>query len=167
LNSPVMAKKNNISFTPEDRKIAGLFIRDSVTNNIISSVLKRVSKFNFLSNRKIKNLARHFIDLLKIKVSGLDQKVTYLSGGNQQKILVSISLASEPEILIAIDPTRGIDVGSKKDIHEILKTTTKKGVGVILISSELDEVINMSASRRYSTTHPCSHQNSCQCCHSS
>ncbi|GAI35038.1 unnamed protein product, partial [marine sediment metagenome] len=122
----------------------GLFIRDSVTNNIISSVLKRVSKFNFLSNRKIKNLARHFIDLLKIKVSGLDQKVTYLSGGNQQKILVSISLASEPEILIAIDPTRGIDVGSKKDIHEILKTTTKKGVGVILISSELDEVINMS-----------------------
>jgi ABC-type sugar transport system ATPase subunit len=86
----------------------------------------------------------HFIDLLKINVSSLNQNVTYLSGGNQQKILVSKCLASEPEILIAVDPTRGIDVGSKVDIHEILREQAKKGVGVILVSSELDEVINMS-----------------------
>jgi len=144
LTSPVIASKNNISLIPEDRKIAGLFLGDSVTNNIISSVLKRVSRLNFLSNRKIMNFVRYFIDLLKIKVSRFDQKVTYLSGGNQQKILVSKCLASEPEILIAIDPTRGIDVGSKEDIHEILRTATKKGVGVILTSSDFDEVINMS-----------------------
>ena len=144
LNSPVIAKKKNMSFIPEDRKVAGLFLLDSVRNNIISSVLKRVSRLNFLSNGKIVKMVIHFIDLLRVKVSNIDQNVTYLSGGNQQKILVSKCLASEPEVLIAVDPTRGIDVGSKVDIHEILREQARKGVGVILVSSELDEVINMS-----------------------
>jgi len=144
LNSPVIARKKNISFIPEDRKAAGLFLNDTVRNNIISGVLKRISKLNFLSNSKIIKMVIHFIDLLRINVSSLNQNVTYLSGGNQQKILVSKCLASEPEILIAVDPTRGIDVGSKVDIHEILREQAKKGVGVILVSSELDEVINMS-----------------------
>ena len=144
LDSPVIAIKKNMSFIPEDRKVAGLFLMDSARNNIISSVLKRVSRLNFLSNGKIVKMVIHFIDLLRVKVSNIDQNVTYLSGGNQQKILVSKCLACEPEVVIAVDPTRGIDVGSKVDIHEILREQTRKGVGVILVSSELDEVINMS-----------------------
>ena len=144
LDSPVIAIKKNMSFIPEDRKVAGLFLMDSARNNIISSVLKRVSILNFLSNGKIVKMVIHFIDLLRVKVSNIDQNVTYLSGGNQQKILVSKCLACEPEVVIAVDPTRGIDVGSKVDIHEILREQTRKGVGVILVSSELDEVINMS-----------------------
>ena len=144
LNSPVLARKNNIGFIPENRKIAGLFLRDSVKHNIISGVLRNVANFNFLNTAKIMEMVIHFIDLLRIKVSGYDQSVTYLSGGNQQKILVSKCLAAEPDILIAVDPTRGIDVGSKVDIHEILREQAGRGVGIILVSSELDEVINMS-----------------------
>ena len=144
LKSPVSARRNNISFIPEDRKSAGLFLRDTVSHNIVSGVLKKVARFKFLSKKKINDLVKHFIGLLKIKVSGPDQSVRYLSGGNQQKILVSKCLASEPDILIAVDPTPGIDVGSKRDIHGILREQAKKGVGVILVSSELEEVINMS-----------------------
>gem|GEM_PF-6598156 len=70
--------------------------------------------------------------------------MVFLSGGNQQKIMVSKCLAAAPEILLAIDPTRGIDIGSKEDIHGILRKFTEKGAGVIIVSSELDEVINMS-----------------------
>jgi ABC-type sugar transport system ATPase subunit len=81
---------------------------------------------------------------LNIKLTGLDQKVTYLSGGNQQKVLVAKCLAPEPTILIAIDPTRGIDVGSKAEIHRILNEISEKGVGILLVSSELDEIIAMS-----------------------
>ncbi|MGM0365560.1 MAG: sugar ABC transporter ATP-binding protein [Actinomycetota bacterium] len=144
LNNPVEAKKNHISFISEDRKGSGLFLRDNVSNNIIASVLKKVSKFNFLSNTKIVKETKRFIDLLKIKISSVRQKVTFLSGGNQQKVMVAKCLAHDPKIIIAIDPTKGIDVGSKKDIHEILRKVTRKGAGVLLISSELDEVINMS-----------------------
>lgn len=144
INSPVIAKKNKISFLSEDRKVSGLFLRDNVSNNVIASVLKKVSKFNFLSNRKIVKETISFVELLKIKIASISQKVTFLSGGNQQKIMVSKSLASDPEILIAIDPTRGIDIGSKEDIHEILRKVTEKGAGVLLLSSGLDEVIQMS-----------------------
>ncbi|HUV84493.1 MAG TPA: ABC transporter ATP-binding protein, partial [Methanosarcinales archaeon] len=98
----------------------------------------------FLSNRKIVKETISFVELLKIKIASISQKVTFLSGGNQQKIMVSKSLASDPEILIAIDPTRGIDIGSKEDIHEILRKVTEKGAGVLLLSSGLDEVIHMS-----------------------
>jgi len=144
ITSPVIAKMNNISFIPENRKASGLFLRDNISNNIITSILDRVSRLRFLDNKKILNITRNFVDLLKIKISNINQKVTYLSGGNQQKIMISKYLATDPKILIAVDPTRGIDIGSKKDIHEILRDATKKGLGVLLVSSELDEVINMS-----------------------
>jgi ribose transport system ATP-binding protein len=144
LSSPVIAKQNNISFISEDRKVSGLFLRDNVSNNVIASILKKVSKFNFLDNSKIIKETRKFIELLKIKISNIRQTVNFLSGGNQQKIMVSKCLAPNPEIIIAVDPTKGIDVGSKKDIHEILKKVTAEGTGVLFVSSELDEVINMS-----------------------
>jgi len=144
LNSPVIARQKKISFIPEDRKVSGLFLKDTIKQNIISEILKKVSRFTFLSNRKVMKVVKQFIDLLKIKVASYEQNVTFLSGGNQQKTLVSKCLASEPEIIIAVDPTRGIDVGSKVDIHEILREQVKKGIGIILVSSELDEVINMS-----------------------
>ncbi|MBN1299389.1 MAG: sugar ABC transporter ATP-binding protein [Actinobacteria bacterium] len=142
--SPVVARRKKISFISEDRKVSGLFLRDSVSNNMISEILKAVSVANFLSNFKVSVIAKKFIDLLKIKIAKTTQNVMFLSGGNQQKIMVSKCLASKPEMIIAVDPTRGIDIGSKADIHEILKEQAKKGVGIILISSELDEVIHMS-----------------------
>jgi len=144
ISSPAAAKQFKISFLPEDRKAKGLFLRDNVSNNIIVSILKEVSTVNFLSNLKIIKAVKNFTELLKIKITGIGQRVVFLSGGNQQKIMVSKCLAAAPEILLAIDPTRGIDIGSKEDIHGILRKFTEKGAGVIIVSSELDEVINMS-----------------------
>lgn len=142
--SPIIAKNNKIAFIPEDRKAYGLYLNDNVTYNIISTILNRVSRLTFLSNKKIIGITTYFIKLLNIKISNIYQRVKYLSGGNQQKILISKSLAYDPEILIALDPTRGVDVGTKEDIHKILKEASEKGTGILLVSSELDEVINMS-----------------------
>jgi len=142
--SPDKALKNKIVYLPESRKIEGLFLRDSVRNNIIVSILKKIANTWFMSREKINKIVGDFINLLNIKVSSWDQKVTYLSGGNQQKVLVSKCLAPDPRILVAIDPTRGIDVGSKAEIHRILHEISDTGVSVLLVSSELDEVIAMS-----------------------
>ena len=144
VNSPLAARKKNISFIPEDRKIAGLFLRDNVRDNIISGILKKVATANFLSYSKVNKIVNQYVELLKIKVSSPKQNVMFLSGGNQQKIMVSKCLATKPDIIIAVDPTRGIDIGSKVDIHEILREQAKQGVGIILVSSEIDEIINMS-----------------------
>jgi len=143
-DSPSDAIKHKLVFLPEARKEDGLFLRDTVRHNIIVSVMRKVANTIFISREKINNLVRYFIDLLKIKLTGMDQRVTFLSGGNQQKVLVSKCLATDPEILIAVDPTRGIDIGSKAEIHRILNEISGKGVGILLVSSELDEIIAMS-----------------------
>jgi ribose transport system ATP-binding protein len=144
IRSPDRALKQKIVFLPESRKIDGLFVRTTVRQNIIATILKKIAQSIFVSRKKIDSIASYFVSLLNIKVTGLDQKVIYLSGGNQQKVLVAKCLAPDPAILIAIDPTRGIDVGSKAEIHRILNEISQKGVGILLVSSELDETIAMS-----------------------
>jgi ABC-type sugar transport system ATPase subunit len=144
LDSPSGAMGRGIMFLPEARKVDGLFLRDTVKQNIIVGVLRRVSRLIFMNREKINRLVDRFINLLNIKLTGPEQRVTFLSGGNQQKVLVSKCLATEPDVLIAIDPTRGIDIGSKAEIHRILNEIAEKGVGIILVSSELDEIIAMS-----------------------
>jgi ABC-type sugar transport system ATPase subunit len=121
-----------------------LFLRDTVRQNLIASVLHAIARSIFVSRDKVDSLVRRFVELLRIKIASDDQRVVYLSGGNQQKVLVSKCLAAEPEVLIAVDPTRGIDIGSKAEIHRILHEIAAKGVGIVLVSSELDEVIAMS-----------------------
>jgi ABC-type sugar transport system ATPase subunit len=142
--SPSEAIQNKIMFLPESRKTEGLFVRDTVRQNLIAGVLYKVARSVFMSRKKVDALVRRFVDLLSIKITSTDQRVVYLSGGNQQKVLVSKCLAVEPEALIVVDPTRGIDIGSKAQIHRILHEIAAAGVGIILVSSELDEVIAMS-----------------------
>jgi ABC-type sugar transport system ATPase subunit len=143
--SPSEAIQQKLMFLPESRKMEGLFLRDTVRQNLIASVLnKKISRSVFVSREKVDALVRRFVELLRIKIKDADQRVVYLSGGNQQKVLVSKCLAAEPEVLIAVDPTRGIDIGSKTEIHRILHEIAATGVGIIFVSSELDEVIAMS-----------------------
>src|SRR5262249_47464615 len=126
------------------RKAAGLFLEMSLKWNIEVAVIDAVSVGGFVSPSKERTLAEHHISQLNVVTSSVEQEVRRLSGGNQQKTLVAKWLAINPGILIVDEPTRGIDVGAKKEIHFLLRSLAASGVGVIIISSELPEVMGMS-----------------------
>jgi ribose transport system ATP-binding protein len=142
--SPQDAIKNGVGYLPEDRKAAGLFLDMSIRLNIEAAVISEVSQKGFLASAKEKALAEGYVRELAISTPGIEQEVRRLSGGNQQKALIAKWLAIKPKILIVDEPTRGIDVGSKKEIHFLLRGLADSGVGVIIISSELPEILGMS-----------------------
>jgi len=144
IDSPIIAIKNGIGYMPEDRKEAGLFLSLAVKENIVASSLERISNFGFLNTKKTKSLAGQYVERLTIKTPNLEQKVLNLSGGNQQKVLLAKWLAVQPKILIVDEPTKGIDVGAKAEIHFLLRQLANRGVGIIMISSELPEILGMS-----------------------
>lgn len=144
LRTPSDCKNHNLLLIPENRKTQGLFLNFTVKNNMITCILKKLSKWGFLQNRKTDDVVSKYQEDLQIKMSSSSQIVRYLSGGNQQKVLISKCIADDPQILIAMDPTRGIDVASKADIHQIIHELSSKGLSVLVISSELDEVMKMA-----------------------
>jgi ABC-type sugar transport system ATPase subunit len=141
---PADAVRNNIAFVTEDRKSLGLILGMSVRENISLSSLQKVSSAGFIRRKREAWLSGEYERKLKIKTPDSEQKVKNLSGGNQQKVVLSKWLTINPEILILDEPTRGIDVGAKKEIHGIISDLAQRGMAVILISSELPEVIGMS-----------------------
>lgn len=144
IGSPYAAKKMGILSLPEDRKTQGLFLDQTIRNNMIACILKQMSKGILLSNKKIDETVTKYRSSTKIKMNNDNDIIRYLSGGNQQKVLVSKCIAGNPKVLIAMDPTRGIDVAAKADIHNILHDLSMQGLSIIVISSELDELLTMS-----------------------
>ena len=144
IKSPSAAIKKGIGFITEDRKIQGLILRFSTLQNISLPILRRLSKLLVLSKRKERNLAKREIDELSIKVFSPDQVVETLSGGNQQKVVLAKWLATEADILILDEPTRGIDVGTKQEIYQLMNDLTARGKSLILISSEMPELLGLS-----------------------
>jgi ribose transport system ATP-binding protein len=145
INSPADAINNGIYYLSEDRKEEGLVLGLSVANNISISVLKSILKANtFIDANAETNLAEKYIEDLKIKTPSEKQLVKNLSGGNQQKVVISKLLSTKPEVVIFDEPTRGIDVGAKREIYNLMQDLIDEGVAVILISSELPEVLNLS-----------------------
>ncbi len=142
--SPQEAIQHGLGYLPEDRKAAGLFLDMSIRLNIEATVIPQVSTNGFLAPGKEKALAEQYVHQLAISTPGIEQEMRRLSGGNQQKALVAKWLAIKPRILIVDEPTRGIDVGAKKEIHFLLRNLAESGVGVIIISSELPEILGMS-----------------------
>ncbi len=140
--SPRAAMKKNMAFCFEDRKVEGIIPNMSVKNNITLAILPRISKLGVVSNKKQDEIVGKYIDALKIKVSDPSQPIKSLSGGNQQKVLLARALASNPELLILDEPTRGIDVGAKKEILDITESLAEEGISVLLISSELQELVS-------------------------
>ncbi|MFN8451980.1 MAG: ATP-binding cassette domain-containing protein [Anaerolineae bacterium] len=116
----------------------------SIKLNIESAVIGSVSRGGFLAGAKERALAQHYVSQLNITTPGIEQEVRRLSGGNQQKTLVAKWLSIKPKVLIVDEPTRGIDVGAKKEIYFLLRELAESGVGVIMISSELPEILGMS-----------------------
>jgi ribose transport system ATP-binding protein len=144
VTNPRSAINLEIGYLSEDRKIEGLVLDLSVQSNVSLASLDRISRFGVINKMQEKQSASKYVKDLRIKTPGLHQKVLYLSGGNQQKVVVSKWLSTQAKILIFDEPTRGIDVGSKVEIYQLMNQLKSKGAGIIMISSELPEILGMS-----------------------
>ncbi|MEN6500439.1 MAG: sugar ABC transporter ATP-binding protein [Rectinema sp.] len=145
IRSPWQAIEHGIAYLSEDRKIKSLILPMTVQENITMSIHSALSGFfGVLNKKKEREIADSFVRLLEIKTSGLDQVVNNLSGGNQQKVVIAKWLATTPSILILDEPTRGIDVHAKAEIHKLITDLADKGTSIILISSELPEIVALS-----------------------
>lgn len=138
------AIKQGIAYVTEDRKQYGLILIDDICRNISLSSLANISKNNIVDENKEKSVAEQFRSKMKIKSPTVFQKVGNLSGGNQQKVVLSKWILTDPDVLILDEPTRGIDIGAKYDIYLIINELVAQGKSVIIISSELPEVLGMS-----------------------
>lgn len=144
IKSPEEAIKNGIGYVSEDRKALGFIPALSIKENISLSSLANFSKFWFVNSTNENEATTQLSNDLKIKSTSINQKVMTLSGGNQQKVVIGKVLLTSPSLIILDEPTRGIDVGAKFEIYKLINQLTEKGIAVIMISSELPEVLGMS-----------------------
>ena len=139
--STAAALRAGISLLPEDRKAEGILPGLSVRENIALAALPRLTRFGLVSRPRVDRIVDTFVQRLNIKASGPDQKVGELSGGNQQKVLLARWLAMHPKVLLLDEPTRGIDIGAKAEVQRLIDELAEDGLGVLLISSDLEELI--------------------------
>ncbi|MDI6759488.1 MAG: sugar ABC transporter ATP-binding protein [Candidatus Brocadiaceae bacterium] len=144
LQSPAEAIRRGVVLVPEDRKRLGLVLGMAVRENISLASLFRFSRFGFVNGRRERRTAGEMVESLRVKTPGLEQQVRNLSGGNQQKVVLAKWLLRGARVLIFDEPTRGIDVGAKVEVHGLIRALADKGAAILLISSELQEVIDHS-----------------------
>ncbi len=137
------AIQNGLCYLSENRKLDGLFLGMSITSNVIPLILKQLSRKLILQKKPAQKITQQYQGMLNIKYANQAQKVGNLSGGNQQKVLIAKLLASKPKIIIMDEPTRGIDIGAKSEIHNMLRQLCDQGIGIIVISSEMPELIGL------------------------
>ncbi len=142
--NPQEAMKNGIGFITEDRKVEGLMLEESIMKNISIANLGRISKSGVLNKGSEEALVKKGIEELHIKCFGPQHECNNLSGGNQQKVVFAKWIYTDPKVLILDEPTRGVDIGAKKEIYSIINDLAEKGVAIIMVSSELPEVLGMS-----------------------
>lgn len=133
--------RDGVSFLSEDRKVEGNFAGQTIRFNASVSVLDRFSSFGFLDEKREKSAVGELLEKLNVKMRGDKQKITELSGGNQQKVLLGRSLMSEPKLLLLDEPTRGVDVGSKQEIYDLARGLAERGVSIVAASSEIPELL--------------------------
>jgi len=144
IKSPMDAKRAGIGFVTEDRKEEGLILNMNLHTNVGMTILDKLKKIIGLDLKREEVLTKKYIESLSIKCRDGAQTAKELSGGNQQKVVIAKWLATEPKVLIMDEPTRGIDVGSKNQIYSLMNTLAAQGIGIIMISSELPEVLQIS-----------------------
>ncbi len=144
IKSPIDAMNNGLVMVPESRKEQGLFLIQDVKYNTTIEILDQFIKNLRVNHAKESEVTQKYIDMMSTKTPSQQQIIGNLSGGNQQKVLIGRWLATDPQILILDEPTRGIDVGAKAEIYAIMNSLIKQGVSIIMISSEMPEIINMS-----------------------
>ncbi len=144
IKSPNKAIESGMGLVPEDRQLEGLIPLMNVKENITLSILNKISHFLLIKRKKEEGIVKSYINKLRIITPDMHYLVKGLSGGNQQKVVLAKWLASNPKILILDEPTRGIDVGAKAEIHLIMSQLAGEGIGIIMVSSELPEILKMS-----------------------
>lgn len=144
LGDPRQALQNGIGFLPEDRKRQGLVLSMNCRENTTLAALPTLTSFGFIRKSEERDVAEQFLDRLRVKTPSMESPISGLSGGNQQKIALAKWLARECKVLIVDEPTRGVDVGAKAEIHHLLDELACQGVALIVISSELPELINLA-----------------------
>lgn len=144
IRTPRQAVSHGIGLIPEDRKNEGGFLEYSILWNVSIMSMPRLSKFSIILKKEETRLSRHYVDLLHIKTPSYDQLLKNLSGGNQQKVVLAKVLAAQTDIIIFDEPTRGIDIGAKHEIYRLMNELVSSGVSIIMISSEMEELIGMS-----------------------
>jgi ABC-type sugar transport system ATPase subunit len=143
IDSPQAAMERGIFYVPEERQSQGLILPFLIQANISLSILDRLSRYGLVESRAERETAERFTEALSIRGARISEPVSRLSGGNQQKVVLAKSLAREPSILILDEPTRGVDVGAKSEIYSLIDDLAKEGKAILLISSELEEVLSM------------------------
>ena len=143
-SDPFAAIEAGLALVPEDRKRQGLVLEMSVGANLSLASLKRDAWAGWLNRRRERSISDEMIGRLRVKTPGREQVVRYLSGGNQQKVVLGKWLAMEPTVLLMDEPTRGIDVGAKQEIYELMEELALRGVAILFVSSEMEEVLRMS-----------------------
>jgi ribose transport system ATP-binding protein len=144
IKTPTDALNHGLALIPEDRKLQGLIALLSNASNVCINSLNRLSKIGLISPRSIKKNAKHYMQELQVHPLNVDMPTRNMSGGNQQKIVLSKWLCSQAKIMIFDEPTRGIDVGAKAEIYRLMDNLVKDGFSIIMVSSELPEIIGMS-----------------------
>lgn len=144
IRSPRQAMERGIAYVPEDRHQQGLVMTFSIASNITLPILRQISRLGLVDPRREQKMAGAYSGRLRVRSTGVEQLVNALSGGNQQKVVLGKWLATDPSVLILDEPTRGIDVGSKAEVHRIISELAASGLAIILISSELPEVLAMA-----------------------
>lgn len=142
--APARSIRSGLAFLSEDRRSEGIFPRLSVRENIVASVLPRISRFGFISRRKEDALVKQYIEQLGIKTAGPNALISTLSGGNQQKALIARCLSTHPVVLLLDDPTRGIDVGAKAEVHRVIRAFADEGLAIVVTSSEMEELLELT-----------------------
>ncbi|MDN3497240.1 sugar ABC transporter ATP-binding protein [Planococcus sp. APC 4015] len=141
---PKKATARGIALVPEDRRKQGLVLEDGVSRNITLAIRSKLSKWGLIWNGLENAAAEVWASRLEVKTAALDAETGTLSGGNQQKVVIGKWLATEPTVLIVDEPTRGIDVGTKSEVHRLLSELAQQGLAILMISSELPEVLGMA-----------------------
>ncbi len=144
LRQPRDAVRAGMGYAPEERKAQALLLHRGVRDNISLAVLDRLRRFRFIRRGAETRLAREYVDSLRVRTPSLEQEVRKLSGGNQQKVVLARWLARKPKVLILDEPTRGVDVGAKIEIYHVIENLAESGVAVLVISSELPEVLGLA-----------------------
>ena len=142
--TPSGALSAGIAYVPEDRHLDGLVAGFSIAENVTLPILPRLFPRLFTQGSRERSLAAGYAERLRIRSTGVDALVEALSGGNQQKVVIAKWLATNPRVLILDEPTRGVDIGAKVEVHRIISDLAASGLWIILISSELPEVLAMS-----------------------
>lgn len=144
IKNPADAVRNGIGYLSEDRKRFGIIVEKTVSDNSVMATLENYTKGIFINDKKVKEDTQKYVTMLKTKTPSVKQKVVNLSGGNQQKVVIAKWLIRDCDILIFDEPTRGIDVGAKSEIYTLMNQLVSQGKSIIMISSELQEILRMS-----------------------